>query len=60
MSHTMVVVTAVATGLGVLCEVRTEVEETIEHQAYDNSVRQPYVSTPSTEAEEKIESLCCV
>lgn len=56
----MVVVTTIATGLGVLCEVRTEVEETIEHQAYDNSVRQPYVSTPSTEAEEKIESLCCV
>lgn len=53
----------IVTEVRVLCEVRTEVEETIEPQACDNNVAQPDVSTPSTEAEETIfatESICCV
>ena len=53
----------IVTGLCAMCEVRTEAEETIEHQACYNNVARPYVITPSTETEETIfaaESVCCV
>jgi len=63
MNHTLVVMAIIVTELCVLCEVRTEAEETIEHQACDNNVARPDVSTPSTETEETIfatESMCCV
>ena len=63
MSHALVVRAIIVTGLCVLCEVRTEAEETIEYQARDKKLARPDVSTPSTETEETIfatESMCCV
>jgi len=53
----------IVTGLCVLCEVRTEAKEPIEHQACDNNIARTDVSIPSTETEEPIfatESMCCV
>jgi len=63
MNHTLFGMAITVTGLCVLCEVHTEAEEAIEHQACDNNLARPDVSTPSTETEETIfatESMCCV
>jgi len=63
MSHTLVDMEIIVTGLCALCEVRTEADETTEYQACDNNVARPDISTSSTETEETIfpaESMCCV